>query len=148
MSDGNYELALRYDDPALGDETLQVPIRPARAFDGNILLLVDPGLIDPQPMILHDQALYGGGVSHYWELLNRHIFRIPVDPGGYVKVTHQGQRVSTEHVRRLQLGTRVLAGCAFRCDELRVVFDENELDKQRMVINQAERCNPIGFFIN
>ena len=126
MSDGGFKIALQYDQPSYGIEVLDVPERKRGDMDAKIELYVDPCIIEQQPMLYHDATMRGEGVGRYWELLHQHIFRVPVQPGGSIRITGQNQSVSASEVEGLRPSDRILAGCAFEKGQMRAVFDEKD----------------------
>jgi len=109
MSDKGRMLGLEYDQPEFGVEILKVPERSMGVMDASIELLVEPELIDPQPMLYHDQRIRKEGDSLYWELMHKNIFRIPVEPGGVIFVKEQLQAIADADVRGLHMPDSILA---------------------------------------
>ena len=126
MTDGGFKIGMEYDDPSMGIEVLEVPERTREVMDAKIEAYVHPALIEMQPMLYHDPTIRGEGMARYWELFHRNIFRVPVEPGGSIQLTDQGQEVTIEKVNNFKALDRILAGCAFVEGQLRVVFDESD----------------------
>lgn len=148
MSDGGVKICLEYDQPAYGLEILDVPERSKQTMDARLELLVEPDLIESQPMLYHDQSARNEGRSLYWELLHQNIFRIPVHPGGSITVTEQGKIVRAEDVVGLEVPDTILAGCAFIKDQIRVVFDENDYFGCKIVRASGEHRDPLERFLS
>ena len=148
MSDEGRVLALEYDQPEFVKEELNIPTRSKGTMDAFIEVFIDPWLIDPQPMLFHDQRIRNEGTAQYWELLHQNIFRIPVELGGVIQITEQQQVITDSDVSGLHIPDRILAGCAFRKGELRVVFDENANSGYR--VNRATDINnnPLEIFFS
>ncbi|MEW8646717.1 MAG: hypothetical protein AB2563_11515 [Candidatus Thiodiazotropha endolucinida] len=124
MSDEGKMIGLEYDQPEYGVEILKVPERSMGEMDASIEVLVEPDLIDTQPMLYHDQRIRFEGDSLYWELMHKNIFRIPVEPGGAIFIKEQRQVITAANVRELHMPDSILAGCAFSKGKIRIVFDE------------------------
>nr|BDT37449.1 SEC-C domain-containing protein [Myxococcus sp. MH1] len=61
-----------------------------------IKVLVDWSLIAPNPLVLHDPrsnvVAGAGGPFSWWEVFHPAIFRVPIRPGGSLKLTRRGKR--------------------------------------------------------
>lgn len=87
MADKGTNLALSTDDGKVV-ETITVYREETTNRDSTLHIWVDPEIIAPAPLILHESNSFSGRDFSWWEILRSSIFRIPIRPNSHLPINH------------------------------------------------------------
>ncbi len=87
MADMGTTTTLSTDDGKIIEE-FEIYRENANARDATLSIWVDPNIISPQPLILHEPSSFSGSDFSWWEVFHSSIFRVNLKPTSSLPIKH------------------------------------------------------------